>query len=74
MCVLDNTYSGIIALCVLSLFYRSLPHSILTDLSEVCLFTKDECESPEQTECFYKALLKKHGVNSVSRVGIMLLL
>ncbi|XP_041531735.1 ribosomal L1 domain-containing protein 1 [Microtus oregoni] len=46
----------------------SLPHSILTDSSEVCLFTKDECESPEQTECFYKALLKKHGVNSVSRI------
>ncbi|XP_038182485.1 ribosomal L1 domain-containing protein 1 [Arvicola amphibius] len=46
----------------------SLPHSILSDSSEVCLFTKDDCESPEQTECFYKKLLKKHGVNSISRI------
>lgn len=60
--------------CVLSWFYRSLPHSILSDSSEVCLFTKDHCESPEQTESFYRTLLKKHGVNSISRVGIMLLI
>ncbi|CAO2641810.1 Ribosomal L1 domain-containing protein 1 [Lemmus lemmus] len=46
----------------------SLPHSILSDSSEVCLFTKDDCESPEQTECFYRTLLKKHGVNSISRI------
>ncbi|XP_055464321.1 LOW QUALITY PROTEIN: ribosomal L1 domain-containing protein 1-like [Psammomys obesus] len=46
----------------------SLPHSILSDSSEVCLFTKDDCESPEQTEGFYKKLLKKHGVNSVSQI------
>nr|XP_048289178.1 ribosomal L1 domain-containing protein 1 [Myodes glareolus] len=46
----------------------SLPHSILSDSSEVCLFTKDHCESPEQTECFYRTLLKKHGVNSISRI------
>ncbi|KAL6060174.1 hypothetical protein STEG23_004063 [Scotinomys teguina] len=46
----------------------ALPHSILSDSSEVCLFTKDDCESPEQTECFYKKLLKKHGVNSISRI------
>ncbi|OBS68891.1 hypothetical protein A6R68_02559 [Neotoma lepida] len=46
----------------------ALPHSILSDSSEVCLFTKDDCDSPEQTECFYKKLLKKHGVNSISRI------
>lgn len=46
----------------------SLPHSILLDSSEVCLFTKDDCESPEKTECFYKKLLKKHGVNNISRI------
>ncbi|XP_052615462.1 ribosomal L1 domain-containing protein 1 [Peromyscus californicus insignis] len=46
----------------------ALPHSILSDSSEVCLFTKDDCESPEQTECFYKKLLKKHGVNSISQI------
>ncbi|XP_051023308.1 ribosomal L1 domain-containing protein 1 [Acomys russatus] len=46
----------------------SLPHSILSDSSEVCLFTKDDCESPEQTEGFYKKLLKKHGINTVSQI------
>ncbi|MEJ1287374.1 ribosomal L1 domain containing 1 [Cricetulus griseus] len=45
-----------------------LPYSILSDSSEVCLFTKDDCESPEQTECFYKKLLKKHGVKNISRI------
>nr|AAP78752.1 Ac1158 [Rattus norvegicus] len=47
---------------------RSLPHSILSESSEVCLFTKDECDSPEQTEGFYKKLLKKHGVNTISQI------
>ncbi|ERE68248.1 ribosomal L1 domain-containing protein 1 [Cricetulus griseus] len=47
---------------------RPLPYSILSDSSEVCLFTKDDCESPEQTECFYKKLLKKHGVKNISRI------
>lgn len=46
----------------------SLPHSILSESSEVCLFTKDECDSPEQTEGFYKKLLKKHGVNTISQI------
>ncbi|XP_028634173.1 ribosomal L1 domain-containing protein 1 [Grammomys surdaster] len=46
----------------------SLPHSILSESSDVCLFTKDECESPEQTEGFYKKLLKKHGVNTISQI------
>lgn len=46
----------------------SLPHSILSESSEVCLFTKDECDSPEQTESFYKKLLKKHGVNTISQI------
>ncbi|XP_031220444.1 ribosomal L1 domain-containing protein 1, partial [Mastomys coucha] len=46
----------------------SLPHSILSESSDVCLFTKDECDSPEQTEGFYKKLLKKHGVNTVSQI------
>ncbi|XP_052051424.1 ribosomal L1 domain-containing protein 1 [Apodemus sylvaticus] len=46
----------------------SLPHSILTESSDVCLFTKDEYDSPEQTEGFYKKLLKKHGVNTISQI------
>ncbi|XP_034363717.1 ribosomal L1 domain-containing protein 1 [Arvicanthis niloticus] len=46
----------------------SLPHSILSESSDVCLFTKDECESPEQTEGFYKKLLKNHGINTISRI------
>lgn len=46
----------------------SLPHSILSESSDVCLFTKDECDSPEQTEGFYKKLLQKHGVNTVSQI------
>uniref|UniRef100_A0A8C5KBY8 Ribosomal L1 domain-containing protein 1 n=1 Tax=Jaculus jaculus TaxID=51337 RepID=A0A8C5KBY8_JACJA len=45
-----------------------LPHSIRTDLSEICLFTKDERKSSEQTERFYKKLLNKHGVKSISRI------
>ena len=44
-----------------------LPHSILSESSDVCLFTKDEFDSPEQTEGFYKKLLKKHGVNTISQ-------
>ncbi|XP_021065034.1 ribosomal L1 domain-containing protein 1 [Mus pahari] len=46
----------------------SLPHSILSESSDVCLFTKDEFDSPEQTEGFYKKLLKKHGVNTISQI------
>nr|BAT46594.1 ribosomal L1 domain containing 1 [Tokudaia muenninki]BBG62305.1 ribosomal L1 domain containing 1 [Tokudaia muenninki] len=46
----------------------SLPHSILSESSDVCLFTKDECDSPEQTKGFYKKLLKKHGVNTISQI------
>ncbi|EDK97344.1 ribosomal L1 domain containing 1, isoform CRA_b, partial [Mus musculus] len=45
-----------------------LPHSILSESSDVCLFTKDEFDSPEQTEGFYKKLLKKHGVNTISQI------
>uniref|UniRef100_A0A8C6W3Z9 Ribosomal L1 domain-containing protein 1 n=1 Tax=Nannospalax galili TaxID=1026970 RepID=A0A8C6W3Z9_NANGA len=46
----------------------SLPHNIRSHLSEICLFTKDECESPEQTERFFKKQLKKHGVKTISRI------
>ncbi|XP_048188379.1 ribosomal L1 domain-containing protein 1 [Perognathus longimembris pacificus] len=46
----------------------SLPHSIRSDLAEICLFTKDELESPEDTERFYRKLLKKHGIESISRI------
>ncbi|XP_055963393.1 ribosomal L1 domain-containing protein 1 [Sorex fumeus] len=46
-----------------------LPHSIRSDLAEVCLFTKDEPDStPEKTEGFYRKLLKKHGIKNVSQV------
>ncbi|XP_012866803.1 PREDICTED: ribosomal L1 domain-containing protein 1 [Dipodomys ordii] len=46
----------------------SLPHNIQSDLAEICLFTKDELESPEDTERFYRKLLKKHGIESISRI------
>ncbi|XP_012373043.1 ribosomal L1 domain-containing protein 1 [Octodon degus] len=45
----------------------SLPHGIRSDLSEICLFTKDELQSTEQTERFYRKLLNKHGIKTISR-------
>ncbi|XP_021572337.1 ribosomal L1 domain-containing protein 1 isoform X2 [Carlito syrichta] len=46
-----------------------LPHSIRSDLAEVCLFTKDEPNStPEKTEHFYRKLLDKHGIKTVSKI------
>ncbi|XP_075851230.1 ribosomal L1 domain-containing protein 1 [Microcebus murinus] len=46
-----------------------LPYSIRTDLEEVCLFTKDEPKkTPEQTEHFYRKLLNKHGIKTVSQI------
>lgn len=46
-----------------------LPHSIRSDLAEICLFTKDEPNlTPEKTERFYKRLLKKHGIKTVSQI------
>uniref|UniRef100_A0A8C6EPC8 Ribosomal L1 domain-containing protein 1 n=1 Tax=Marmota marmota marmota TaxID=9994 RepID=A0A8C6EPC8_MARMA len=46
----------------------SLPHGIRSDLSEVCLFTKDERPSIEETERFYRKLLNKHGIKTISRI------
>ncbi|XP_010608308.1 ribosomal L1 domain-containing protein 1 [Fukomys damarensis] len=46
----------------------SLPYNIRSDSSEICLFTKDELESTEQTERFYKKLLNKHGIKTISRI------
>lgn len=55
----------LVALC----FRRPLPHSIRSDLAEVCLFVKDEPNStPENTESVYRKLLKKRGVKTVSQV------
>ncbi|XP_040829254.1 ribosomal L1 domain-containing protein 1 isoform X2 [Ochotona curzoniae] len=46
-----------------------LPHSIRSDLAEVCLFVKDEPNStPENTESVYRKLLKKRGVKTVSQI------
>lgn len=46
-----------------------LPHSIRSDLAEICLFTKDESNvTPEKTERFYKKLLKKHGIKTISQI------
>ncbi|XP_004691809.1 PREDICTED: ribosomal L1 domain-containing protein 1 [Condylura cristata] len=46
-----------------------LPHSIRSDLADVCLFTKDEPDStPEKTEGFYRKLLNKHGIKTVSQI------
>uniref|UniRef100_A0A8C0E5J7 Ribosomal L1 domain-containing protein 1 n=1 Tax=Balaenoptera musculus TaxID=9771 RepID=A0A8C0E5J7_BALMU len=50
-------------------FCRSLPHGIRSDLADICLFTKDEPNlTPEQTERFYKKLLNKHGVKTISQI------
>ncbi|CAI9172806.1 unnamed protein product [Rangifer tarandus platyrhynchus] len=47
----------------------SLPHGIRSDLADVCLFTKDEPNlSSEQTERFYKKLLNKHGIKTISQI------
>lgn len=55
---------------VSSVFCRPLPHSIRSDLADVCLFTKDEPNvTPEKTERFYKKLLNKHGIKTISQVG-----
>ncbi|NXO28627.1 RL1D1 protein, partial [Cisticola juncidis] len=46
-----------------------LPHGILPETAEVCLFTKDEPNlSAEQTENLYKKLLLRSGVRSISRI------
>ncbi|XP_051818880.1 ribosomal L1 domain-containing protein 1-like isoform X3 [Antechinus flavipes] len=50
-------------------FYRPLPHGIRPDTKGVCLFTKDESNSTsEQTESFYKQLLKNKGITSITEV------
>uniref|UniRef100_A0A452E1L2 Ribosomal L1 domain-containing protein 1 n=1 Tax=Capra hircus TaxID=9925 RepID=A0A452E1L2_CAPHI len=47
----------------------SLPHGIRSDLADVCLFTKDEPNlSSEQTEHYYKKLLNKHGIKTISQI------
>uniref|UniRef100_A0A4X2KR58 Ribosomal L1 domain-containing protein 1 n=1 Tax=Vombatus ursinus TaxID=29139 RepID=A0A4X2KR58_VOMUR len=46
-----------------------LPHGIRPDTKEVCLFTKDESNlTSEQTENFYKQLLKKNGITNITEV------
>ncbi|XP_008255955.2 ribosomal L1 domain-containing protein 1 isoform X2 [Oryctolagus cuniculus] len=46
-----------------------LPHGIRSDLAEVCLFVKDEPNlTPENTESFYRKLLKKHGIKTISQI------
>nr|KAF6442193.1 ribosomal L1 domain containing 1 [Rousettus aegyptiacus] len=47
----------------------SLPHSIRSDLADICLFTKDNPNvTPEKTEHFYKKLLNKHGIKTISQI------
>ncbi|XP_010978337.1 ribosomal L1 domain-containing protein 1 isoform X1 [Camelus dromedarius] len=47
----------------------SLPHCIRSDLADICLFTKDEPNlTPEQTERFYKKLLNKHKIKTISQI------
>ncbi|XP_016048710.2 ribosomal L1 domain-containing protein 1 [Erinaceus europaeus] len=47
----------------------SLPHGIRSDLANICLFTKDEPNlTPEQTELYYKKLLNKHGIKTISQI------
>ncbi|XP_061456334.1 ribosomal L1 domain-containing protein 1 [Rhineura floridana] len=47
----------------------TLPHGILPETSDVCLFTKDEPGlTAEQTENLYKKLLSQHGITRISEV------
>nr|XP_014720110.2 LOW QUALITY PROTEIN: ribosomal L1 domain-containing protein 1 [Equus asinus] len=47
----------------------ALPHGIRSDLADICLFTKDEPNvTPEKTENFYKKLLNKHGIKTISQI------
>ncbi|XP_014648921.1 PREDICTED: ribosomal L1 domain-containing protein 1 [Ceratotherium simum simum] len=47
----------------------ALPHGIRSDLADICLFTKDEPNvTPEKTERFYKKLLNKHGIKTISQI------
>ncbi|EHH60171.1 hypothetical protein EGM_11486 [Macaca fascicularis] len=47
----------------------TLPHSIRSDSEDICLFTKDEPNStPEKTEQFYRKLLNKHGIKTISQI------
>ncbi|XP_007937927.1 ribosomal L1 domain-containing protein 1 [Orycteropus afer afer] len=47
----------------------SLPYAIRSDLTEICLFTKDEPNlTPEKTEHFYRNLLNKHNIRTISQV------
>ncbi|XP_039089550.1 ribosomal L1 domain-containing protein 1 [Hyaena hyaena] len=47
----------------------SLPHGIRSDLTDICLLTKDEPNlTPEKTEQFYKKLLNKHGIKTISQI------
>ncbi|XP_035942159.2 ribosomal L1 domain-containing protein 1 isoform X2 [Halichoerus grypus] len=47
----------------------SLPHGIRSDLTDICLLTKDEPNlTPEKTERFYKKLLNKHGIKTISQI------
>ncbi|NWR46377.1 RL1D1 protein, partial [Regulus satrapa] len=46
-----------------------LPHEVRPETAEVCLFTKDEPNlSAEQTENFYKKLLLRNGIRSISQI------
>lgn len=47
----------------------SLPHGTWSDLAYICLFTKDQPNvTPKKTQRFYKKLLNKHGIKSISQV------
>ncbi|XP_025272270.1 ribosomal L1 domain-containing protein 1 [Canis lupus dingo] len=47
----------------------ALPHGIRSDLTDICLLTKDEPNlTPENTERFYKKLLNKHGIKTISQI------
>lgn len=76
LCILSNIKTYILSIIKFyslvpsHVFYRSLPHSIRSDLADICLFTKDNPNvTPEKTEHFYKKLLNKHGIKTISQVG-----
>ncbi|KAM6155926.1 ribosomal L1 domain-containing protein 1 [Rhynchocyon petersi] len=46
-----------------------LPHNIRSEFKEICLFTKDEPNvTPEKTEHFYRDLLNKHKIKTISQI------
>lgn len=53
------------------MFCSTLPHGILPEDADICLFVKDEnIKEPDKTVDHYKELLNENGVKNVKTVNI----